>query len=110
MKYILPVVLLVIIGILTGSLIYEVHQKNVALGSLQKGWEQTTITTCVRDYQVLARGDIEKAKVDLMLIANVSAKAYVYKYGHEADAKFAPSLSAAFSIYDTYQTTNRAAR
>jgi len=110
MKMLLPVILLVVIVMLTGSLVYEIHQKNAIRDSLQKGWEQSIITTCVRDYQELDRGGIDKVKVDLMLLANVSAKAYVRNFGREADAKFAPSLSAAFSIYDTYQATNRPAK
>ncbi len=110
MKILLPVILLVIIVILTGSLIYEVHQKNVALGNLQKGWEQTIITACVRDHQDLDRGDIDKVKVDLMLLADVSAQSYEARYGRETGTKFATNLSEAFAIYDAYQATNRPVR
>ena len=106
MKILLPIVLFVIIAILGCALGYEVVQKN----RIGKDWNQFIITTCVRDYQDLDHGDVDKVKVDLMLIADVSAQSYVASYGHETGTKFAPSLSKAFAIYDAYQATNRSTK
>ena len=61
----------------------------------------------MRNYQDLARGDIESVKESLMTLAKLEAEVYEKTYGHETGTKFATNISKANEIYDKFQATNK---
>ena len=114
MKTAIPVILIIIIVILGCALRYEIVEKkravDAAVAANQKDWEMSAVSDSLRSYEALDRGDVAKVKENMMLIANVSAKAYTARYGKATDDKFAADISEAFRILDEYQAAHKQAR
>jgi hypothetical protein len=101
-KILLPVVLLVIIAVLGGSLVYEIVQRHRAA----KGIEQFIIAVSVQSYQGLARGDTDAVKRRLGALVTVQSEHYEQKYGHETGPEFASRLVEAKVIRDEVAATS----
>ena len=114
MKNAIPVVLIIIIVILGCALRYEVVQKKHAIDAAvtanQKDWLMSAVSDSLRSYEALDSGDVGKVKERMMLLANVSAKAYTAQFSKATDAKFAADISEAFRILDEYQAAHKPAR
>ena len=93
-KIILPVILLVTIAILGGSLAYEIVQRHQDA----KRNQQFFIALGVQLYQGLKQGDIEAVKQRLGGDIAANAILYEQQYGPETGTKFATRLSQAKDI------------
>ena len=106
-KNTLPVVLLVIIAVLFGSLIFEVVQRHREA----KGAEQFFIAFSVHNYNGLKQGNVDLVKQRLASFVASYSLGYEQTYGHEAETStFQKILAQAKTIREDYETINNTSR
>lgn len=100
-QILVPVVLLIIIAILVGSLVHVIAQTHRAW----RGERQFQLAAFVQLYQILDRGEVDAAKRRLGALVTVESDAYQRQYGQETGTKFAPMFAQAKAIEAEFKAT-----